>query len=122
MVVDYHQFLGTMVQIRIDRPIGSRHPTYGYIYPVHYGYIPDTSSEDGAEIDVYLLGIEQPIEETSGVIIGIAHRRNDIEDKLIATVDGKVLPREFVEAKLAFQEQYFETEYERLHVCRDQET
>jgi inorganic pyrophosphatase len=41
--------------IRIDRPKGSRHPRFtGFVYPYDYGYLPFTSSTDGAEVDVWV--------------------------------------------------------------------
>ncbi len=41
-------------EIVIDRPKGTAHPKYpGLIYPVDYGYLKNTSSMDGDEIDVY---------------------------------------------------------------------
>ena len=40
----------------MDRKMGERHPKYNFIYPVNYGYIPNTISEDGEEIDVYNFG------------------------------------------------------------------
>ncbi len=40
--------------IVIDRPKGSAHPRYpAMIYPVDYGYLEDTTSGDGAGIDVW---------------------------------------------------------------------
>jgi inorganic pyrophosphatase len=39
----------------IDRPRGSAHPRYpDMIYPLDYGYIPDTTGGDGAEVDVFI--------------------------------------------------------------------
>jgi inorganic pyrophosphatase len=40
-------------ELVIDRPKGSRHPRYSYMYPVDYGYLKDTSSVDGGGIDVW---------------------------------------------------------------------
>ncbi len=41
-------------KIVIDRPQGSRHPRFPEIvYPLHYGYLEDTSGGDGNEIDVW---------------------------------------------------------------------
>ena len=41
-------------EIVIDRPKGTAHPKYSnYIYRVDYGYLKNTSSMDGAEIDVW---------------------------------------------------------------------
>lgn len=42
-------------EIVIDRPKGSAHPRFpGFIYRVDYGYLKDTSSMDGAGIDVWV--------------------------------------------------------------------
>ena len=59
---DLQKFLGKEVNIVIDRPLGSAHPKHDdIIYSVNYGYIPDTVSGDGEEIDVYLLGVSVPV-------------------------------------------------------------
>lgn len=34
-------YLGKKVTLKIDRPLGSRHPQYGFIYMLNYGYVPD---------------------------------------------------------------------------------
>ena len=42
-------------EIVIDRPKGTAHPKYpDFIYQVDYGYLKDTSSMDGAGIDVWV--------------------------------------------------------------------
>ncbi len=42
-------------EIIIDRPKGSVHPKYlNFIYNVDYGYLKNTSSMDGAGIDVWV--------------------------------------------------------------------
>lgn len=42
-------------EIVIDRPKGTAHPKYPtFIYRVDYGYLKDTSSMDGAGIDVWI--------------------------------------------------------------------
>ena len=42
-------------EIVIDRPKGSAHPGFpDFIYKVDYGYLKDTSSMDGAGIDVWV--------------------------------------------------------------------
>ena len=39
----------------IDRPRASAHPRYpDMIYPLDYGYIPNTTGSDGAEVDVFI--------------------------------------------------------------------
>ena len=77
-------YLGKIVKIGIDRPIGYVHKKakYDLVYPINYGYIPDVLGGDGEELDVYLLGVDEPVEEYTCRIIGVAHRLNDVEDKL----------------------------------------
>ena len=42
-------------EIVIDRPRGTVHPKYpDFVYKVDYGYLKDTSSMDGAGIDVWV--------------------------------------------------------------------
>ena len=45
------QYLNQIIKIKIDRELGTKHPKHGYIYPVNYGFIPNTISGDGEEID-----------------------------------------------------------------------
>nr|WP_243116485.1 hypothetical protein [Fonticella tunisiensis] len=50
-------------------------------------------SEDGEEVDAYIIGEFQPLKEFEGVVIAIIHRKNDIEDKLVVSnVNGKYFP------------------------------
>ena len=108
-------YLGKTVDIKIDRPIGSVHPQYPkLVYPVNYGYIPDVIGGDGEELDVYLLGVDTPADEFTCRIIGIVHRHNDSEDKLVAAPVGVNLTSYEIEKAVAFQEQYFESEIEAL--------
>ncbi|ASP38347.1 inorganic pyrophosphatase [Bacterioplanes sanyensis] len=111
MAVNYQQYLGRRIIVQIDRPVGSKHPKYDYHYPLNYGYVPKTVAEDGSEIDVYLLNHEQPLSQVQVVIVGIAVRHNDDENKLIATLDGHCPDVYSVTEQLYFQEQYFDTEY-----------
>ena len=55
-------YLGKTVDIKIDRPIGSTHPKHPNLtYPINYGYIPNALGGDGEELDVYLLGVDEPV-------------------------------------------------------------
>ena len=60
------------VKVIVDRPMGSRHPEHGFIYPVNYGYVPGTLAEDGEEIDAYVLGKFEPVDSYEGVVIGLS--------------------------------------------------
>jgi inorganic pyrophosphatase len=59
-------FIGRNVRIKIDRPLGSRHPEHGFISPVNDGYLPDTQAPDGQELDAYVLGVFVPLEAFKG--------------------------------------------------------
>ena len=101
-------YLGKILKIKLDRPFGSKHPKHGFIYPVNYGYVPNTVSGDGEELDAYLLGLFEPVEEYEGECIAIIHRTNDNDDKLVIVPQGKNYSNDAIEALTEFQEQYFE--------------
>ena len=101
-------YLGKILDIKIDRPFGSKHPKHGFIYPVNYGYIPGTVSGDGEELDCYLLGVFKPVEEYQGECIAIIHRTNDDDDKLVIVPEGREYSDEQIDALVEFQEQFFE--------------
>lgn len=106
------KYMGKTVKIGIDRPIGYVHKKekYTLVYPLNYGYIPNVYGGDGEELDVYLLGISEPVEEYTCTIIGAALRRNDCEDKLIAAPEGKTFTAEEAYEMIKFQEQWYHTE------------
>ncbi len=105
-----HSYLGKIVDMKIDRPIGSIHPKHiGLIYPINYGHIPHVFGGDGQELDVYLLGVDIPVKEYQARIIGIVHRHNDVEDKLVAAPEGMYFSREEIAEAVRFQEQYYES-------------
>lgn len=105
-----YKYIGQNVKVRIDRPLNSKHPKHGFIYPVNYGYIPNTISGDGEELDCYVLGVNEPINEFEGRCIAVIHRTNDDDDKLIVVPKGKEISDEEIRKLTNFQEQYFESE------------
>lgn len=104
------KYLGKIVDVKIDRPLGSKHPKYDLIYSVNYGYVPNTISGDGEELDCYVLGVNKPIEEFKGKCIAIIHRLNENDDKLIVVEEGKDYSNEQIRAITEFIEKYFESE------------
>ena len=109
-------YLGNTATICIDRPIGYVHvkEKYSLIYRINYGYIPETLGGDGEELDVYLLGVDQPVEAYTARIIAIVHRENDIEDKLVAAPVGMTFSAEEIYEAVCFQEQYYASRVETL--------
>ena len=106
--MDTKEYIGKEISIQIDRPFGSKHPKHGFIYPVNYGFVPNTVSGDGEELDAYLLGVFEPVEEYKGKCIAIVHRTNDDDDKLVVVPEGKDYSDDAINALVEFQEQYFE--------------
>lgn len=108
--MDTKEYLNKTVTIKIDRPMGSRHPKHGFFYPVNYGFVPNTTSGDGEELDAYLLGVFEPVETYTGKCIAIIHRTNDNDDKLIITPKDKSYTLDQIRALTEFQERFFESE------------
>ena len=104
------EYLNKEVEVTIDRKLGTKHPKHGFMYMLNYGYIPNTISGDGEELDAYLVGEFEPVESSKGKVIAIIHRTNDNDDKLIVSVNGKNYTDEQIRALTEFQEQYFESE------------
>ena len=103
------EYLGKVVTVKMDRPLGSKHPKHGFIYPVNYGYLPNTISGDGEELDAYVLGEFAPCDEYDGEVLAIIHRINDNDDKLIVVPQGKNYTDDQIRALTEFQERFFES-------------
>lgn len=108
-ITNAKNFLGKEVVVKMDRPLGSKHPKHGFIYTLNYGYIPNTVSGDGEELDAYVVGVHEPIEEYEGKVIAIIHRTNDNDDKLIVAPKDKNYTDDAIRAVTEFQEQFFES-------------
>jgi inorganic pyrophosphatase len=97
--------------VKIDRALGSAHPKYpNMIYPINYGFIPDTRSGDGEELDAYVLGVGQPVEQYQGRCVAIIHRLKDDDDKLIVVPESMTVSDDEIRSATHFQEQYFKSE------------
>ena len=109
-------YLGKIVSIEIDRPIGYVHHKgeKTLVYPINYGYIPNVLGGDGEELDVFLIGVSEPVSTYTGRIFGIAYRADDVEDKLIMAPDGKMFTAEEIARTIHFQEKYYQTSIRSL--------
>ncbi|MBT4539514.1 inorganic pyrophosphatase [Candidatus Woesearchaeota archaeon] len=102
-------YLEKIVKIKVDRPLGTKHPKWDYIYPINYGFVPNTKAPDGCEIDAYILGVEEPLEEFTGKCIAVIHRTNDEDDKLIIVAENVSFSDEEIKKLTEFQEKFFES-------------
>lgn len=98
--------IGNEYRVVIDRPLGSVHPNHKNIkYTVNYGYIPGIIGGDGEEQDAYVLGVNEPLKEFKGKLIGVVIRENDNETKWI--ISNRDYSEEKILEKINFQEKYF---------------
>lgn len=107
--VDAKAFLGKQVTVRMDRPLGSRHPQHGVIYPVNYGYVPGYPAPDGDDLDAYVLGVFEPLREFTGRCIAVIHRLDDDDDKLVVVPKGVQYSDQQITALTEFQERFFQS-------------
>ena len=106
-------FIGKIVDIEIDRPMGSRHPEHDLIYPVNYGLVPGVSGLDGEELDAYLLGVDRPVKRFTGRCIAVIRRLDDADDKLVVVPDGEHYTDEQIRDFTEFQERFFKSSISR---------
>lgn len=109
-------FMGKTVDIIIDRPIGFVHHTKGITlhYTLNYGYLPGVMGGDGEDQDVYLLGVDRPVERFTGRIIGVIRRSDDNEDKFVAAPVGMDFHQAQIAEAVRFVEKYFSSKVDAL--------
>ena len=76
---------------------------------LNQGFIPNTINSDGEELDAYLVGVYEPVDEFNGKVIAVIHRTNDDDDKLVVAPKEKDYSDDAIRAMTEFQEQYFES-------------
>ncbi len=105
------EIIGQTYTAVVDRPSGSSHPEYpDLVYPINYGYLPGVMAGDGEEQDVYILNVDQPLRDFTGIVCAIIHRIDDCEDKWVMIPQGTKITMEEIQRQTAFQEKYFQTE------------
>lgn len=74
------------VNVKIDRPIGYK-DKFGTVYPVNYGFVEGVIAGDGEEQDVYIISkeINEELVVFEGEVVAVIYRKDDIEDKWVAT-------------------------------------
>lgn len=110
IVENIEEYINTIIDVEIDRPMGSLHPKHGFVYPVNYGYVPNTMSGDGEELDAYVLGVFEPLDKFRGQCIAVIKRTNDNDDKLIVVPEGTHYTALQIKALTEFQERWFESD------------
>ena len=74
--------LVTESRIVIDRPKGTRHPSYPeVVYPADYGYLENTRSMDGEGIDVWVGSSGK--KQADAIICTVDMKKRDAEIKIL---------------------------------------
>ena len=95
-------------EIVIDRPKGTVHPKYpDFVYEVDYGYLKDTSSMDGAGIDVWVGSGEKRVD---AVMCTVDCLKRDSEIKILIGCTE--------EEKLSVYRAHNETQYMKVIMIR----
>ncbi len=109
-MIDVRPYLNKTVSVEIDRPLGSKHPQFGFVYELNYGFVPGTIGGDGEPIDAYVIGPVVAVQKFTGVCVAIIHRTNDDDDKLvIVTPEFLNISDNDIRKFTNFQEQYFKS-------------
>lgn len=81
----FWQSLDTLVSessLVIDRPGGTPHPRYpDFLYPLDYGYLKGTYSNDGSGIDIWRGTM--PDKRVTAIIVTVDLKKRDSEIKLL---------------------------------------
>ena len=102
--------IGLEVTVTVDRPLGSRHPEQpDMIYEVNYGYVEGILAADGEWQDAYILGVTEPLNNFTGQVIAVIHRRDDVETKWVVGAVGTRFSEQEIREQTDFQEKYYET-------------
>jgi len=101
-------FLGKEVQVKVDRPLGSKHPEHEYVYPINYGFVPNTKGGDEKEVDAYIIGEDQVLDNFQGQVKAVIVRYDDDENKLVVAKSDVELDLQTIREATAFQEKYFD--------------
>ena len=103
-----NDYLNKDVVVKIDRKLGSNHPKHGFLYMLNYGYLPNTISGDGEELDAYVVGVFEPVQNLKGMSKNF-HRTNDDDDKLVVAPQGIDYSDDAIRAMTEFQERFFDS-------------
>ncbi|MDO5402996.1 MAG: NUDIX hydrolase [Eubacteriales bacterium] len=107
MIEDY-------ITMKVEYPIGSvSGDDPSMVYPVNFGYAYGAADQEKQE--VYLLGVDVPVEEYTGVIIARVHRNNDTKTLLVAAPENIRYNRQQIEEMIYFQEKYYDYDIEIIN-------
>lgn len=96
--------------VTIDRPIGYT-DSFGNTYPLNYGFIEGIIGGDSEKQDAYIVSKTsiEPMQEFTGVLVAIIHRKNDNEEKWVVTAENEVVSKNDIAISVNYLEKYFDS-------------
>lgn len=108
-------FIGKTVTIHVDRPYGSiRGKNRHAVYPINCGRVA-APNFFGGELGAYLLGVDVPVREFTGVVIGVVIHRTDNKDKIIVAPSKCLMNQAEITEKIYFKEKYYQFDIDALY-------
>jgi inorganic pyrophosphatase len=102
------RFIGAIVRVTIDRPLGSFHADWPDLrYDLNYGFVEGAPAPDGEPVDAYVLGVDRALSQYEGRCIAVIHRLDDDDDKLVVAPDGAAYDDDEILRQTAFVERWF---------------
>jgi hypothetical protein len=93
-------WLGRIVEVEVDRPLGRRYALGEGSYPVNVGRHDD--------VDAYVLGPTEPVDVAQAEVIAVIQRLDDVEDRLVTATSG-AWTADAIHFATAFHERLFRT-------------
>lgn len=102
--------LGKTVEIIVDQPYGSLDQRTEGIRTLNGGYVKEKITMMDTEVKpAYVVGVQQPVETFTGVVIGLIYHRDDHLIRIIAAPCGMLIDRKAVIEQIGMTEQYYES-------------
>ena len=100
--------LGKYCRVSVSRPMGTADTTYGFEYPVNFGYATGKKIKLPEHTGAFILGINHPVREFEGRIIAVMTNNETGEKTLIVSPKSKRFIVHEIEEKLGFLREYFD--------------
>ena len=99
--------LGKYCSVSVSRPIGTADTTFGFEYPLNFGYASGKRFKLPEHTGAFIFGIHHPVREFDGRIIAILTNEDSGEKTLIVSPKSKRFIVHEIEEQLAFLKPYF---------------
>jgi inorganic pyrophosphatase len=75
--------------------------------------LPGVPAPDGEDLEAYLLGVFEPVDQFTGRCIAVIHRLNGADDKLVVVPECRTYNDVQIRVLTEFQERFWQSEIVR---------